>query len=65
MSKQPIHPGEQIALDLKDLGPSANQLAKDPDIPKTGRAKLFGVDAASALTPARRLAAWHGTSPQC
>jgi addiction module HigA family antidote len=64
MSKQPIHPGEQIALDLEDLGLSANQLAKDLDIPQSRLSEIIrgrrGISADTAL----RLAAWQGTSPR-
>jgi addiction module HigA family antidote len=64
MSKQPIHPGEQIALDLEDLGLSANQLAQALDIPQSRLSEIIrgrrGITADTAL----RLAAWQGTSPQ-
>lgn len=64
MSKQPIHPGEQIALDLEDIGLSANQLAQALDIPQSRLSEIIrgrrGITADTAL----RLAAWQGTSPQ-
>lgn len=64
MSKLPIHPGEQIALDLEDIGLSANQLAKALAIPQSRLSEIIrgrrGISADTAL----RLAAWQGTSPQ-
>jgi addiction module HigA family antidote len=64
MSQPPVHPGEQIALDLDDIGMSANQLAKELDIPQSRLSEIIrgrrGITADTAL----RLAAWQGTSPQ-
>ncbi len=64
MSKLPIHPGEQIALDLEDIGLSANQLAKALGIPQSRLSDIIrgrrGITADTAL----RLAAWQGTSAQ-
>ena len=64
MSKLPIHPGEQIALDLEDIGLSANQLAKALDIPQSRLSEIIrgrrGISADTAL----RLATWQDTSPQ-
>ncbi len=63
MSKLPIHPGEQIALDLEDVGLSANQLAKTLNIPQNRLSEIIrgrrGISADTAL----RLSAWQGTSP--
>jgi antitoxin HigA-1 len=64
MNEVPIHPGEQIALDLEDIGLSANQLAKALAIPQSRLSEIIrgrrGITADTAL----RLAAWQGTSPQ-
>lgn len=64
MSKLPIHPGEQIALDLEDVGLSANQLAKALNIPQNRLSEIIrgrrGISADTAI----RLSAWQGTSPQ-
>ncbi len=63
MNKAPIHPGEQIALDLEDIGLSANQLAKALGIPQSRLSEIIrgrrGISADTAL----RLAAWQGTTP--
>ena len=64
MSKLPIHPGKQIALDLEDAGLSANQLAKALNIPQNRLTEIIrgrrGISADTAI----RLSAWQGTSPQ-
>lgn len=53
MSKLPIHPGEQIALDLEEIGLSANQLAKALDIPQSRLSEIIrgrrGISAETAL----------------
>jgi addiction module HigA family antidote len=64
MSKLPIHPGVHIKHELEDIGMSANQLAKDLDIPQNRLSEIIrgrrGISADTAL----RLAAWLGTTPQ-
>lgn len=64
MTTSPIHPGEQIALDLENIGLSANHLASALAIPQSRLSEIIrgrrGISADTAL----RLAAWQGASPR-
>lgn len=64
MSLPAIHPGEQIAVELEELGMSASQLARELDIPANRVTEILrgrrGITADTAL----RLARWLGTSPE-
>lgn len=59
-----VHPGEQIAVELEELGMSASQLARELDIPANRVTEILrgrrGITADTAL----RLARWLGTSPE-
>ena len=59
-----FHPGEQIAVELEELGMSASQLARELDIPANRVTEILrgrrGITADTAL----RLARWLGTSPE-
>ena len=62
MARLIIHPGEHLADELKALGMSANELAKELGVPtRTGLRKL---SPASAALPAIRLcASASGSAP--
>lgn len=64
MALPAIHPGEQIAAELDELGMSASQLARELDIPANRLTEILrgrrGISADTAL----RLARWFGTSPE-
>ena len=64
MARTPIHPGEHLAQELKELGFSAAELSRQIAVPInriTGSINgQRGVTADTAL----RLGHWFGTSPQ-
>src|SRR5215468_3405224 len=64
MARTPIHPGEHLAEELKELGISAAQLARQLDVPVNRVTGILngqrGITADSAL----RLGHWFGTSPE-
>ena len=61
---RPVHPGEILGEELKELGLSANALAKALDVPTNRVTAILkgqrGVTADTAL----RLARYFGTTPQ-
>lgn len=63
MARTPIHPGEHLAEELKELGISAAALARQIEVPVNRiTAILHGQRAVTADT-ALRLGHWFGTSP--
>ena len=64
MARTPIHPGEHLAEELKELGISAAELARQLDVPVNRVTGILngqrGITADSAL----RLGHWFGTSPE-
>jgi addiction module HigA family antidote len=64
MARTPIHPGEHLAEELKELGLSAAELARQIEVPVNRVTGIIngrrGVTADTAL----RLGHWFGTSPE-
>ena len=60
----PIHPGEHLAEELRELGVSAAELSRQIDVPVNRITGIIhgqrGITAHTAL----RLGHWFGTSPQ-
>jgi addiction module HigA family antidote len=64
MARTPIHPGEHLAEELRELGISAAELARQIAVPVNRiTAILHGQRAVTADT-ALRLGHWFGTSPE-
>jgi addiction module HigA family antidote len=55
MARTPIHPGEHLAGELKEIRISAAELARQIDVP---------VNRAITADTALRLGHWFGTSPE-
>lgn len=64
MSLPLIHPGEQIAAELDELGMSASQLARELDIPANRVTEILRGRRGLTADTALRLARWLGTSPE-
>jgi antitoxin HigA-1 len=64
MSRSAIHPGEQLAEELAELGLSATELARQLDVP--GDRIVAIVERRRAITAdmALRLGHWFGVNPQ-
>ena len=64
MPRTPIHPGEHLAEELREIGITAAELSRQIDVPVNRITGIIhgqrGVTADTAL----RLGHWFGTSPQ-
>ena len=63
MSVTAIHPGEHLAMELKELGMSAAELARLLDVPTNRITAILNGQRATGDT-ALRLAHFFGTSPE-
>ena len=64
MSRTPIHPGEQLAEELRELGVSAAELARQIDVPVNRVTAILNGQRGVTADTALRLGHWFGTSPE-
>ena len=64
MSRTPIHPGEHLAEELRELGLSASALARQIDVPTNRVTGILNARRAITADTALRLAHWFGTSAE-
>jgi antitoxin HigA-1 len=64
MAQQPVHPGEHLALELKELGMSASELARHLDVPPNRITAILKGQRSITGDTALRLAHFFGTSPE-
>ena len=64
MARTPIHPGEHLAEELKELGISAAELARQIDVPVNRVTGIINGQRAITADTALRLGHWFGMSPQ-
>jgi addiction module HigA family antidote len=64
MARTAIHPGEQLAQELKELGISAAELARQIDVPVNRVTGIINGQRAVTADTALRLGHWFGTSPE-
>ncbi len=64
MPLTPIHPGEILAEDLRDLGISLNELARALRVPMNRISAIANSKRSITADTAMRLARYFGTSPQ-
>ena len=64
MARTPIHPGEHLAEELKELGISAAELARQIDVPVNRVTGIINGQRAITADTALRLGHWFGTSPE-
>lgn len=64
MPQTPIHPGEHLAEELRDLGISAAELARQIDVPVNRVTSIINGQRGITADTALRLGHWFGTSPQ-
>ena len=64
MPRTPIHPGEHLAEELKELRISAAELARQIDVPVNRVTSIINGQRASQAGTALRLGHWFGTSPE-
>ena len=64
MARTPIHPGEHLAQELKELGISAAELARQIDVPVNRVTSIINGQRAITADTALRLGHWFGTSAE-
>jgi addiction module HigA family antidote len=64
MARTPIHPGEHLAEELRELGLSAAELARQIDVPVNRVTAIINGQRSITADTALRLGHWFGTSPE-
>jgi addiction module HigA family antidote len=64
MSRPPIHPGEILADELKEIGVTPTELARQMDVPPNRISEIIRGRRSITGDTALRLGHWFGTSPQ-
>ena len=62
MARTPIHPGEHLAEELRELGISAAELARQIEVPTNRVTGIINGQRAISADTALRLGHWFGTS---
>jgi antitoxin HigA-1 len=64
MPRTPIHPGEHLAEELRELGITAAELSRQIDVPVNRITGIINGQRGITADTALRLGHWFGTSPQ-
>lgn len=64
MARAAIHPGEQLADELRELGMSAAELARQIDVPVNRITQIINGQRAITADTALRLGHWFNTGPE-
>jgi antitoxin HigA-1 len=64
MARTPIHPGEHLAEELRELGISAAELARQIEVPVNRVTEIMNGQRGVTADTALRLGHWFGTSPE-
>src|ERR1700751_3177689 len=64
MPRNPIHPGEHLAEELRELGITAAELSRQIDVPVNRITGIIHGQRGITADTALRLAHWFGTTPQ-
>jgi addiction module HigA family antidote len=64
MARTPIHPGEHLAEELKELAMSAAELARQIDVPVNRVTEIINGQRSITADTALRLGHWFGTSAE-
>lgn len=64
MPRTPIHPGEHLAEELRELGLSAAELSRQIDVPVNRITGIIHGQRGITADTALRLGHWFGSSPQ-
>jgi addiction module HigA family antidote len=64
MPRTPIHPGEHLAEELRELGITAAELSRQIDVPVNRITGIVHGQRGITADTALRLGHWFGTSPQ-
>jgi len=63
VARTPIHPGEHLAEELKELGISAAELARQIEVPVNRITEIINAQRGVTADTALRLGHWFGTTP--
>ena len=64
MAREPIHPGEHLGEELKEIGISAAELARQIEVPTNRITEIINGRRAISADTALRLGHWFGTAPE-
>ena len=64
MARTPIHPGEHLAEELKELGIRAAELARQIEVPVNRITEIINAQRGVTADTALRLGHWFGTSAE-
>ena len=64
MPRAPIHPGEHLAEELRELGLSAAELARQLAVPVNRITQILNGQRSITADTALRLGHWFGTGPE-
>jgi len=64
VARTPIHPGEHLAEELKELGISATELARQIEVPVNRITAIINAQRGVTADTALRLGHWFGTSAE-
>ena len=64
MARSPIHPGEHLSEELRELDTSAAELARQIDVPVNRVTGIINGQRGITADTALRLGHWFGTSPE-
>jgi len=64
MARTPIHPSEHLAEELKELGISSAELARQIEVPVNRITEIINGQRSVTADTALRLGHWFGTSPE-
>ncbi|MCP3470675.1 HigA family addiction module antitoxin [Bradyrhizobium sp. CCGUVB1N3] len=64
MPRTPIHPGEHLAEELREIGVTAAELSRQIDVPVNRVTSIINGQRGITADTALRLGHWFGTSPQ-
>jgi len=64
MPRTPIHPGEQLAEELREIGITPAELSRQIDVPVNRITGIINGQRGVTADTALRLGHWFGTSPQ-
>ena len=64
MSKPPVHPGQYLSDELKDIGITPTELARQIDVPANRISEIIRGRRSITGDTALRLSHWFGATPQ-
>ena len=64
MARTPIHPGEHLAEELREIGISAAEVSRQIDVPVNRITAIINGQRGVTADTALRLGHWFGTSPE-